>query len=372
MIDFRQDAIAVYSKERTVSYKELFSLVQSAKPKAVFYAPPTLDTIVNILACLLFQIPFYPISPREPHFPEIPSCKPFHCSCLMTSGSTGKPKFAAHTWENHYQSAINPHKDLILSPSDRWQLSLPLNHIGGLAILFRCFLQGAAVLLPDMPIENATLLSFVPTQLKRYLENPPKVAHPRAILVGGAPIPESLCKSAHEKGLPLYLTYGMTEMSSQIATAPYDPKIGVCFGKPLAGRELKLAPDGEILVKGKTLFSGYLNQNTPLEDGWFKTNDLGEVTQHGLIVKGRKDNMIISGGENIHLEEIERAFLEIPQIANVKVAARHDLEYGQRPTAQITLNTSISVESLIEILQKSLPKYKIPHKGDIEFTQKST
>lgn len=356
--------IAIYSKEKTVSYKELFSLIKRKIPVAVFVATPTLETIVNIFACILSKTPFYPISPREPHLPSVPPLTSDLCSCLMTSGTTATPKFATHTWENHLTSALNPHKDLTLLPTDRWYLSLPLNHIGGLAILFRCFLHGAAVILPDLAQANATFLSFVPTQLKRYLENPYPLPHIRAILVGGATISESLCRSAYERGLPLFLTYGMTEMSSQIATAPYHPSTGITFGFPLPHRELKIHSDGEIYVKGKTLFAGYLNRRTPLDNGWFLTSDIGEITAHGLILKGRKDNMIISGGENIHLEEIEKALLDITEIAGAKVFPRKDPEYGERPVARISLSSPIEIDTIIGKLKEILPSYKVPSKTD--------
>lgn len=335
---------------------------------SVFYAPPTKETIEKILFHLRRKIPFFPISPREPRLP-IPSEPPQNiATCLQTSGTTGKPKFALHTFENHYTNASHPHPLLKLSSSDRWLLSLPLNHVGGLAILFRSFVSGMEVTLEND--ERVTHLSFVPTQLKRYLQNPRPYPKLKAIVLGGAPIPLELCKEAYRRGLPLFLTYGMTEMCSQIATQPFHPATGVTFGPPLPHREVKIAPDGEIWVRGKTLFAGYLDRPSCFEGGWFPTRDLGEMTAHGLRIHGRKDRMIISGGENIHLEEIERCLMNLPEVLEAKVTARKDEEFGQRPMAEITVAKAIPIEEIRERLSQELPRFKIPNSADIVLVSK--
>lgn len=328
---------------------------------SVFYAPPTKDTIEKILYNLRKKIPIFPISPREPELPF-----PFQppegiATCLKTSGTTGAPKFAMHSFENHLTNASNPHPLLELSSTDRWYLSLPLNHVGGLAILFRSFVSGMSVVLEKD--DTITHLSFVPTQLKRYLQNPIHYPKLKAILLGGAPIPLELCKQAYKMGLPLFLTYGMTEMSSQIATHPFHPSTGVTFGFPLKERELKIAPDGEIWVRGKTLFQGYLGG--PRISDWFPTRDIGEMGPNGLLIHGRKDRMIISGGENIHLEDIEKSLMNLPEVQDAKVTSRPDEEFGQRPLATITLSSPLCPEEIRERLSYDLPRFKIPHLSDI-------
>ena len=372
MIDFSTNQIAIYTKNETISYRQLFSLIKKCDLTTnIFYAPSSVETIVKIIALLLAKKTIFPLSPREPKLPNILSYPNTICTCLQTSGTTNKPKFAMHTWENHYISATNPHPDLKLIPSDKWFLSLPLNHIGGFAILLRTFLANAAVILPDAAPTNATHISFVPTQLKRYLKNPYPLPHLKAILLGGAPIPESLCQMCYQLGLPLYLTYGMTEMSSQIATQLYNPSIGITFGSPLTQRTIKIFTNNEVWVKGKTLFTGYLNQPLILKDGYFNTKDIGEMTKHGLIIKGRKDRMIISGGENIYLEEIEQCLMNISEISQAFLSSRRDPEFGQRPVAHLPLNKPIKAEKLQEKLQETLPKYKIPFLDDFVLRQSS-
>ena len=330
----------------------------------IFYATSTQETIMKILQSLNCGETIVPISPREPKLPKPFKIPKAIATCLHTSGTTGNPKYAMHSWENHYYNASFPHPDLLLTPDDCWRLSLPLNHVGGLAILFRCYLANAKIALRDQ--KTITHLSLVPTQLKRLIEKPDLYPNLKAILVGGAPIPYDLCLKAYKLGLPIYLTYGMTEMSSQIATQKFVPERGVNFGHPLPHREVKIAEDGEILVRGKTLFQGYLGLDPPFtEDGWFPTKDIGKMTPFGLEIYGRKDRMIISGGENIYLEELEKAIMELDYVLSSKVASREDKEYGKRPIARIETNVPVKIERIREDLSHFLPKYKIPDPQDI-------
>ncbi len=327
----------------------------------IFYAPTNLETVDRTLECIRKKRPFFPVSVRELDLPSI--SLPNSGFLLSTSGSSGYRKLAHLSFENLSYSALYSHPDLKLTPKDNYLLSVPINHISGLSIINRCHLSGAKIILPNQGKDHeVTHVSFVPTQLKRFLQNPSLYPKLKAILLGGAPIPYELCMETYAKGIPLYITYGMTEMSSQICTRPFDPKIGITFGLPVEHRELKIV-EGEIFVRGKTLFHGYHNHPSPFIDGWFPTKDLGILGPHGLELLGRKDRMFISGGENIHPEEIERALLSHPLITRAKVDARKDPEYGARPTA--TLETSLSKDAIFEYLKSQLPKFKIPAKDDI-------
>jgi len=165
-------------------------------------------------------------------------------------------------------------------------------------------------------------------------------------------------------GLNIYLSYGLTEMSSQVATGKVTDKaeLGV---KVLPYRQLSISPDGEILVKGEVLFKGYIagaKVNLPLENSWFCTGDIGQQDRDGhLTVTGRRDNMFISGGENIHPEEIEKALLAIKGIEQVVVVPKEDKEFGQRPIAFIKFTDDhLTEDELIQFLQAVLPRFKIP------------
>lgn len=287
---------------------------------------------------------------------------------IFTSGTTALPKAVLHSLGNHIYSALGTNKILPLIKGDRWLLSLPLYHVGGLGILFRVFLSGAAVIIPpqeealDSAIKSCkpTHLSVVPTQLYRLLEkqsNKKNLKSFKCILLGGGPVPKSLLQTARHWDLPIHKTYGLTEMASQMVTD----------GKVLSCQRLKISNEGEILVRGKSLFQGYLEGKKikrPLtKDGWFKTGDLGTMDKHGrLKVLGRRDNMFISGGENIYPEEIESILNRLSMITQSIVVPVPNKEFGFRPVAFIKVKSSnFRLSKNLEAhLKRYLPKFKIP------------
>ncbi len=299
---------------------------------------------------------------------------------LFTSGSSGKPKAVLHSLENHYYSALGSNRNIRVLPGDRWLLSLPLYHVGGLAILFRTVLAGAAVVVPagEAPMEETirkteiTHLSLVSTQLYRLLQNSsllPRLRRMKAILLGGSAIPPLLIRQAAENGLPVFTSYGSTEMASQITTTrPGDsPERLLTSGKILPYREVKIAPDGEILVRGKTLFRGYLKGNrlypARTSNGWFHTGDVGRLDEHGYLhVIGRKDNMFISGGENIQPEAIEQRLKQINGVTDAVVVPVPHPEYGHRPAAFLKTEdgTLPDLSAVTSTLREQLPRFMIP------------
>ena len=163
----------------------------------------------------------------------------------------------------------------------------------------------------------------------------------------GAPLPDL------ETPWNILPTYGMTEMSSQIVTNhqihPY--------------AEMKIAEDREILVRGPVLFQGYYEKgkiDLPLKDGWFQTKDLGCWDDGLFKIIGRKDNLFISGGENIQPEEIEEVIRRICGLHDAVVVPIPDQEFGARPA--VFLKQLVPLEELQEMLKAHLPKFKIPIK----------
>ena len=341
---------------------------------------------------------------------------------LFTSGSTSEPRAALHSLGNHVWNARGTQHAIPLGEGDRWCLSLPLYHVGGLAILFRCMLAGAAVVLPSesaplhatLEKHRVTHLSVVPTQLERLLANiGGAAASLKAVLLGGGPLPPDLVATALQRGIPLHTTYGLTEMASQVTgTTAGDRAEGAgrlkTAGRALPHRELRIdgsgsdgqeetkgdgqgelpddsrqakCPDGdrqgEIQVRGATLFQGYVVDGAlerPLtSDGWFATGDVGRMDDVGCLhVIGRMDDLFVSGGENIHPEEIEQALLALTGVARAAVVSVPDPTYGARPVAFVQVRSEsrpgirheIGPGDLADILRaelsKSLPKYKIP------------
>lgn len=298
---------------------------------------------------------------------------------VFTSGSSGAPRAAQLSYGNLYYSALGSNRNIKLLSHDRWVLSLPLYHVGGLGILFRCLLAGATVVIPgaDETIESAqekfraTHLSLVGTQLYRLLRAeklPASFRMVKAILLGGSAISPALVAAAHHRKLPVFPSYGLTEMASQVTTMRPDspPPKHETSGKLLKNRDLQIADDGEILVCGDTLFQGYVEDGRVRDardaHGWFHTGDLGSLDADGyLTVHGRKDFMFISGGENIHPEEIEVALMRLGGIEQALVVPVADPEFGQRPVAFLRVSGAMpSQTTLSSRLGEWLPGFKLP------------
>jgi len=239
---------------------------------------------------------------------------------VTTSGSTGTPKSVALSARALIENARATHEFIGARVGDRWSLLLPTTHIAGLNILIRSIELGT---IPVSVDNTADFTAIVPTQLHRALTTDSKLfSHLkgcRVILVGGAPLSEELRKQATSRGLNLVTTYGTTETCG-----------GVIYnGVPLNGVQFKLI-DGRIALKGPQLATGYLDSTIPIEDGWFITSDLGEIQDGKLVVLGRVDDQIISGGEKISLSAIE-SYLQ-SEFANQEIVAfsKADPEWGEK------------------------------------------
>ncbi|MEW6411460.1 MAG: o-succinylbenzoate--CoA ligase [Candidatus Zixiibacteriota bacterium] len=299
---------------------------------------------------------------------------------VFTSGTGALPKAVLHTYGSHYYSALGSNKNIVVGTADRWLLSLPLYHVGGLGILFRCLISGAAVVVPEPrePLEQSmerhqvTHLSVVPTQLKRLISNSSSINLARnlkAVLVGGSSVDENLVRISHHENIKIFTSYGLTEMASQVTTsASGDPLPRLLTsGKLLPHRELMISDKGEILVRGETRFEGYVTlgglERPFNRDGWFATGDLGHIDNDGYLkVTGRKDNMFVSGGENIHPEQIEKAIMGLPGIEEAIVVGVDDDQFGKRPVAFVKTakQRPLDSEKIVASLSATLPRFKIP------------
>jgi len=205
---------------------------------------------------------------------------------------------------------------------------------------------------------DITLASFVSTMLHRLreagLETAPGL---RAVLLGGGPIPSDLLDWARDRGLPVAPTYGMTETASQIVTVPpADALRGERFGAPLEGVELRIAPGGEILVRGPMVAPGPLD-----EDGWLHTGDLGSLDTRGrLSVSGRIKDVIVTGGENVLAGRVEEALRAHPAVVDAGVAGLPDDEWGERVAAWVVLTAEVSDPDLIEHCRALLAPFEVP------------
>jgi O-succinylbenzoic acid--CoA ligase len=268
---------------------------------------------------------------------------------IATSGSNAQPKIVQLSGSNITGSIKASRRRLLTDSSDIWLCCLPLYHIGGLSIPFRCVEAAATLLLhdrfdaqqvcDDLHRYAVTHISLVPAMLARLLDlasdyTPP--ASLRVALIGGASLSLKLYERAVAAGWPLAPTYGMTENCSQIATLyplPAHWRPGL-VGKPLDHTEIATDADsGAIRIRGDGVMTGYLQaqgQSEPHPAGaWFETGDLGTIDDDGnLIIYGRSDEILISGGENIPPSQIESQLLKHPGITEVAVIGEPDHVWG--------------------------------------------
>jgi O-succinylbenzoic acid--CoA ligase len=285
----------------------------------------------------------------------LPSAEPSSIHTVVyTSGTTGRPHAVELSHGNHAASAQASAAVLGVEAEDRWLCPLPVFHVGGLAVLLRCALYGTTAVLgsPELLADaGITLASLVPTQLARLrdagFQPPPGL---RAILLGGGPAPRPLVDWAVSAGLPVRLTYGMTEAASQIATA--EP--GARAATPLPGVELRIGPESEILVRGPMVSEGAV-----AGDGWLHSGDRGSLDSAGrLTVEGRLKNVIVTGGENVAAEEVERVLLDHPAVADAAVVGLPDPEWGEAVTAFVVL--CADAPDLLDHARANLAPFKVP------------
>lgn len=378
-------AIAVLLNVRLTKEELSYQLKESSSELLIttkhLQAEKQLTDIRQITFKQLYELEEKDVSLRT----EISLNDPF--TLMFTSGTTGKPKAVVHTYGNHWWSAIGSVLNLGLTERDKWLLTLPLFHVGGFSILCRSVIYGMPFYLMErydkehayriIHEKKITIISFVTLMLRDFLEllgDAPFPEHVRTILLGGGSVPEPLLEKVKEKQVPLFLSYGMTETSSQIVTLHKKDiftKLGSA-GKPLFPAQLKIVGQndggiGEICVKGPMVISGYNNNEEAnkesFHDGWLKTGDLGYVDEDGfLYVVERRTDLIISGGENIYPSEVESALLKIAGISDVAVVGKKDEKWGQVPVAFIVLADGyyLNESTILDELKRRLASYKMP------------
>lgn len=266
---------------------------------------------------------------------------------LFTSGSSGVPKAVVLSRAAFSASAQASEANLGWAPEDRWLVSMPLAHVGGLSVVIRCLLARVPVALAawrtetsewlrDVGEVRATILSLVPTMLYRVLEastdGPVFDPGVRVVMIGGDACPPALAEEALRRGVPIVTTYGMSETCAQIATSrPGERPIG--SGRPLRGIEVRVV-DGELQVRSPTLLTGYRSSRgleSPLNaEGFLATGDLGHLDAEGYLhVSGRRSDLLISGGENVDPVAIETALRSVPGVRDLRAFGIPDPRWGQ-------------------------------------------
>ncbi len=332
----------------------------------------SLDLARHAYACSLKNRAFWPVDRNNCSSNPLPA--PATALIISTSGSEGAPKAVQLTNRNLAAAATAANQRLPLQLGDLWLACLPLYHIGGQAILWRCAEAGATVLLhegfdatqvaADLSRYPVTHISLVPAMLARLLEigaNPPPSL--RHAIIGGAALSLVLYERARLAGWPLNPSYGMSESSAQIATwtAADGPWQEGLVGTALGENEISLTDDGRIQIRGPQVMAGYLSETPINPEDWFTTSDLGKIDPNQrLTVTGRADDMLISGGRNVHPSEVESCLAACPGIDDVAVTGLHDPVWGDLIVALVvSSNTS---EDISQWSQSRLPSAAWPRR----------
>jgi O-succinylbenzoic acid--CoA ligase len=289
---------------------------------------------------------------------------------VFTSGSTGTPRGIVLSRPSFLAAAAASAAHLGWRDDDRWLLALPLAHVGGLAVLLRCLVARRPVVIAGddlaAAIAGATLASLVPTQLDALLADPAWRPPPalRAILLGGAAASPALLDRAAARGVPFLTTYGMTETWGQVATQPLATAGRRAPLRPLPGVTIDAgrgAP-APIRIRAASRATGILGE-PPAGDGWLATSDLGWLDAAGdLHVAGRADDVIITGGENVHPVEVEAHLTAVPGVAAACVFAVPDERWGQLVAAAVVAAPHVEPAALLARVVASLTPLGAHHR----------
>ena len=284
-------------------------------------------------------------------FGEITSEFAAHYAAVVigTSGSSGSPKEVALTATALISSARASNKFINAKPGETWSLLLPLTHIAAVNVIIR------AIELGTLPIDlrnhegeypKANYTSIVPTQLFRALNGDVRLlSHlksAKTVLVGGAALSQSLRNQAELAGIKVVTTYGMTETCGGCV---YD-------GEVLDGVQVEIR-NGKIAIRGPILAS-----SVSLDAGWYETSDLGEFKNDKLIVLGRADDVIISGGENLSLNAVEASLSAAFVDVEFAAFSIEDPQWGD--SLQIAVVGTVSDEELVARLESDLGSFAKP------------
>jgi malonyl-CoA/methylmalonyl-CoA synthetase len=300
---------------------------------------------------------------------------------VYTSGTTGTSKGAILTHNNFAANALNLLTCWQMTAQDRLLLALPLFHVHALGNGLHCWLIGgfrmrllerfehqkaAAEMLDFRP----TVFFGVPTMYVRLLETDPAAAREiggatRLFVSGSAPLPAQVLEEFRTLfGHTILERYGMTETLMNIANPYVGERRPGSVGLPLPGVSVELR-DGEVYLRGPNVCPGYWRREEATRDafggGWFRTGDLAERSPDGYYtLRGRKSDLIISGGYNIYPREIEEFLLEQPEVAEAAVAAWSDPVRGEVPVAYVVLKSPIEAAELERRCRECLASFKTP------------
>ncbi len=368
---------------------ELLLLPEAASPEELEVLVQKAKSILVLGSAPMLGIPSHQI-PTKPEKVEQEFSLDLESKVLFpTSGSSGPSKIVIHKLSSLLEVAQASNQVTGLASGDNWLLTLPLNHVGGFSVLLRVVLVGAKLSIPDrqglsslsdnFSFFSPSHISLVPVMLRKLVDSAIKLNFSvlKAALVSGDALSPNLSSTAVEAGIPVLTSYGSTELGSTAFSNTIDDAdpANSSYGNPLAGIEIKILESGEIALRGPNLFLGYLGEAADYSSEWFTTGDLGEIdSDRRLSIRGRKSRIIISGGENVHPEEIESIARQVKGVKEAIVIAESDEKWGQRPVLLVRVDSTRGFASepdsesahetleqrLLRKLKEGLSGFKVP------------
>jgi len=382
-------APALYFDAGVITYRELHKQVVSRtkalrrtmdegaiEPVAMRHDVVSIVEMLAIMRAGAVPLPYLDTPPRPPghRLDGVAICVP-------TSGSEGVRRLVPLSYRNISASVAASRERLGTGPSDRWLATLPLDHVGGLSVLWRSLEAGGSAIVAPFGrsvvgvIERArpTIASLVPTMVHRLLEwSPDVLSSVGAVLVGGAGTSSALALEARRLGVTLVPTYGMTETSSQVATAiaGSSPAASFVVGRPLNGfdvtiiggsGEAAVGEPGTIEIDGPAVFSGYVGH--PPRSGSFRTSDIGYLTPQGeLAIVGRADDIVVVGGVNVSLRGIRETSQAVRGVLEAAAVGIPDPEWGTIPCVMVEVDATRSGEDVQHEILERFPRGHAPHR----------
>jgi malonyl-CoA/methylmalonyl-CoA synthetase len=311
---------------------------------------------------------------------------------VYTSGTTGRSKGAVLSHNNFLANTVNLVACWRITAADRYLGVLPLFHVHGLANGLMTWLASGCRMRLGERFEASraaelfaafrpTLFFGVPTVYVRLLELPAETARAigermRLFVSGSAPLPVHVFEAFRERfGHAILERYGMSETLMNTSNPYAGERRPGSVGSPLPGISARIVrPDGseagagepgELLVRGPNVFSGYWRQPdataAAFTDGWFRTGDLAERSDDGYVtLRGRRTDLIISGGFNIYPREIEELLAEVPGVREACVVGVPDARRGEVPIAYVVSDGSVDAGMLESTCRQALASFKVP------------
>jgi HIP---CoA ligase len=312
------------------------------------------------------------------------------CDIVFTSGTTGRPKGVMMTHAQNLRWTQTWCDTVGLREGDRYLIVNPFFHMFGYKAGCITSLMRGATILPVPVFDVAQVLDLVEREKVTVLPGPPTLYHSmlsagarpglsslRLAVTGAADIPVELIRRIRSD-LPfraIFTGYGLTEAGTVTLSRPGDSfeAIATTVGTPCDGYEVRIAEDGEVLVRGECVMKGYLDDPAATTEaidaeGWLHTGDLGSFDADGrLRIVGRKKDMFIVGGFNAYPAEIEGFLLEHPRVAQVAVIGVPDERLGQVGKAFVVRSGLLSAEELTAWSRSRMAGYKVPR--HVEFLE---